>query len=111
MILFDKLDNKLLELDFHCIGLKITRDFAFELNFLTFIRRFSDGVDWFHLEIKSDWYKGDHNPQFGIHLIILNITIFEFRIYNVNHVEDDLIKKEMNIECPKCKNPLNIRIE
>jgi len=94
MIIFDKLEKMLIELGLHCIGFRISKNFAFEINFLTFIRDFKDGVNWISLNITSDWYKGDHNPQFGIHLVILNITIVEFRVYNVNHVKEEDIKKK-----------------
>jgi hypothetical protein len=73
----------------HCLSFKLTKNFAFEFNFLYSVRKFSDGVDWLDFAIDSDWYRGDHNPQFGVKLTILNLIIFDFRIYNVNHVEDD----------------------
>jgi hypothetical protein len=70
--------------------MKISKNFAFELSFLNFIREFSDSITFFTVNIESDWYKGDHNPQFGISLIFLNIMILEFRIYNIHHeVIDD----------------------
>lgn len=73
----------------HCISSKISKNFAWELGFLYFIRKFSDGVTLFELSIDASFYKGDHNPQFGIKLMVLNFMVFEFRIYNVHHVEED----------------------
>lgn len=70
-----------------CFSRKLSEKYALELNLFHVLRSFSDGLDWFSFEIKSDWYKGDHNPQFGIQWIILNFEIFEFRIYNMHHVE------------------------
>jgi hypothetical protein len=73
----------------NCIGFKLTKNFAFELSGLYFFRKFSDGINWIEFLIDSDFYEGDHNPQFGIKLIILNFIIFDFRVYNVNHREDN----------------------
>jgi hypothetical protein len=66
----------------------INKDFAWELSGLHNIRKFHDGVSWFEFSINSDWYKGDHNPQFNMMLIILNFKIFEFVIHNIHHVEN-----------------------
>lgn len=71
-------------------GIKITKNFALDLNLLYFFRNFSDGIDWFKFEINSDWFKGDHNPQFSMCLIILNLMLFDFQIYNIHH----LLKEE-----------------
>ena len=72
----------------HCLSFKITKNFALELNVLYLTRKYSDGITWFQFSVESDWYKGDHNPQFGIQLIVLNITLFEFRVYNIHHIEE-----------------------
>jgi hypothetical protein len=73
----------------HCIGTKLTKKYAWEANFFYLVRGFSDGLDVFEFAIDSSWYKGDHNPQYAIRLIILNVVIFEFRIYNMFHIEDE----------------------
>lgn len=69
-------------------GFKITKNFAWELSLFHLIRKFLDGISWLNFQVESDWFEGDHNPQFEVILIILNVVIFEFRIYNVNHVEE-----------------------
>jgi len=73
----------------HCIGSKLSKNFAWELGFLYKVRNFSDGVDLLRFTVESSWFKGDHNPQYGVQLMVLNHMIFEFKIYNVNHVKDD----------------------
>jgi len=73
----------------NCIGTKLSKNFAWELGFLYKLRDFSDGIDFFDLKINYDRFKGDHNPQFGVCLVIMNFLIFQFEIYNVNHVLED----------------------
>ena len=91
MVFFSKKGDLKAEMSLrcHCFGFKLTKNFAFEFNFLYFVRDFSDGVDWLDFVIGSDWYRGDHNPQFGVKLTILNMIIFDFRIYNVHHGEEE----------------------
>jgi hypothetical protein len=89
MVWFTKKGSLLLEMTLHCIGTKLSENFAWELGFLYFIRKFSDGIIWFEFTANSNLYRGDHNPQHEIRLIILNFMVFEFRIYNVNHAEKD----------------------
>ena len=50
------------------------------------IRTWSDGITFVELMINLDTFIGDHNPQFKFGLIVLNHVVFEFNIYNVNHV-------------------------
>jgi hypothetical protein len=64
---------------------KISKNFAFEGIFFHKIRNFTDGISLFQILCNSDFYEGDHNPKFEIELIFLNIMIFEFRIFNINH--------------------------
>jgi hypothetical protein len=71
-----------------CFSGKLSEDSAMELSGFHKIRAFSDGIDYFKFDMTSDWFVGDHNPQFGIVLTIMNFVIFEFRIYNVNHVRE-----------------------
>lgn len=79
----------MVELGLHCISFSISKNYALELNFLHFVRKFSDGIIYLKFETNSDLYIGDHNPQFYIQLIFLNIMLLEFRIYNINHVEPE----------------------
>lgn len=90
-----------------CGGSKISKNYAWEYSFFHLIRGLSDGITWFNLSIDSSWYKGDHNPQFSIELILLNLMIFEFRIYNINHSEKT---PEVRVECPACKTVAPIRM-
>jgi len=68
------------------LGINLSKDFALEVAGFFIYRSLSDGLSLLELHIDSDWYKGDHNPQFGIRLTVLNVTLLEFRIYNVNHI-------------------------
>lgn len=64
----------------------LSKNYDLELTVLNPIRKLSDGVTFYSFVIDSDWYQGDHNPQFSIRLIILNVMILEFMIYNINHI-------------------------
>jgi hypothetical protein len=66
---------------------RISKNYALELYFLNFVRKFSDGVTFFELKINLDLYKGDHKPMFEVSLLVLNTIVFEFRVYNTNHVD------------------------
>jgi hypothetical protein len=74
----------------HCIGHRLTKNFAWELAYFNFIRKFSDGITFFNFLIDFDLFKEDHNPQFRICLTVLNTVIFEFQIYNTNHIPEEL---------------------
>lgn len=71
---------------------KISKNFAFELNMFYKIRNYNDGITFINYEVNTDFYKGDHNPKFVINFEVLNFIIFEFKIYNVNHCDNDYIK-------------------
>jgi len=58
---------------------------AWELTLFHKVRSWDDGLSMFCFESDFSWFKGDHQPSFGLHLIIFNWTIFEFRIYNTLH--------------------------
>jgi len=73
----------------NCIGTKLSKNYAWELGFLYKFRDFSDGIDWVDLKINFDKFKGDHNPKFNVLFAVCNFLIFEFCIYNVNHVEEE----------------------
>jgi hypothetical protein len=68
---------------------KLTTNYAAELTVASQIRRLKDGLTIINLDLGFDWYKGDHCPRFKCALFMFNHTIFEFSIYNVNHVDDD----------------------
>ncbi len=63
-------------------------NYAWEFSGLRFVRSFSDGLIFFEPRINLDRYRGDHSPKFEIYLILFNFMIFEFSIYNLNHIED-----------------------
>lgn len=65
---------------------KISKNYAIELSCFHFLRKFSDGISFAEFDINLDLFKSDHNPKFKIILIMLNFKIFEFEVYNVNHV-------------------------
>jgi len=67
---------------------KITCNYAWELETFYKRRDFNDGIEFFDLDIHWDRYCGDHNPQFTFALTILNLTIFNFSIYNVYHIDN-----------------------
>lgn len=67
---------------------QITCDYAWELELFYKCRDFKDGIDFFNLDIHWDRYCGDHNPQFNFSLMLLNLTIFNFSIYNIWHIDN-----------------------
>jgi len=67
---------------------QISRNYFFELIFFHTIRNFMDGITLFELILNADFYKADHNPKLIFRLIIVNITVFEIAIYNINHKRD-----------------------
>ena len=62
--------------------------YAFEADFLRFIREFKDGITFFEFSFNLDCFEADHNPQFTFMLIFLNLKVFEFNIYNIHHVNN-----------------------
>ena len=72
------------------ISRKLTKNYAAELEAFLKYRKFKDGFTLIECQCSADWYKGDHCPRFTVALRLCNLTIFEFSIYNVNHVDDDL---------------------
>lgn len=63
--------------------------FAWELDLFRTFRQFSDGITLFELTSTIDLFEGDHNPQAGFLLAILNYKICEFNIYNIFHMAED----------------------
>jgi len=89
-------------------GIKLSKDFALEVAGFFIYRSLSDGLSVLELNIDCDWYKGDHNPQFWIRLTLLNVTILEVRVYNVNHAEDGTVPIR-KIQCTKCGEEIVVR--
>jgi hypothetical protein len=73
---------------------KLTKKYALDISCFHLIRKFSDGISFFELNVNLDLYEGDHNPQFRILLVFLNFKIFEFEIYNTEHC----VRREDSIE-------------
>lgn len=92
------------------IGTKISKNYAWELAFFYVIRKFKDGINFVNFESQIDLYKSDHNPHISARLIVLNVLVFEFGIYNVNHV-DKPDTREFVVQCPKCNGNLSVRVE
>jgi len=70
-------------------GFKISKNYAFDYMLFHKVRNFKDGVTFFDFECNLDLFKGHHNPKFNLSLFLFNYTIFEFEIYNVNHVKTE----------------------
>jgi hypothetical protein len=68
-------------------SIKITKNFSLDFSFFHLVRAFKDGITFFNFVVELDLYKGDHNPQFNICLIIINFKIFEIDFYNINHLK------------------------
>lgn len=70
-------------------GSKISKNFAWELTLFHKVRSFSDGIDFLDIRIVLDLYKGDHTPRFTFFFEMLNFTLIEFNIYNINHIKEE----------------------
>jgi hypothetical protein len=60
---------------------KISKTHFFALTLFHKLRDFSDGWTFINFETRLDLYKHEHNPQFRMHLVVLNYTVFELEIY------------------------------
>jgi len=89
-------------------GRKVSKNYAIEMAGLLIYRDLADGLSLVEIDFSADWFKGDHNPQCGIRITLLNVTLFEGRLYNVNHVEDGSIPVR-KLKCPKCGEEIAIR--
>ena len=67
----------------------IGKNKAWELTLLHPFRSLKDGVTWLTIEVNSDWFRGDHNPQTSLWVVVLNLTIIEFRVYDTRHVDNE----------------------
>lgn len=61
---------------------KLSKTHWFALTLFHKVRDFSDGWTFVDFETTLDLYEWEHNPQFRIHLMLLNYTVFELEIYN-----------------------------
>lgn len=92
------------------IDFAINEDYHVDINGLYKMRNFSDGISFLEVNVNLDSYVGDHNPQFGIQIVLFNINVLEIRIYNVHHV-DTLKSKEKKVPCPNCGKDVEIRMD
>lgn len=92
-------------------GVKLTKNYSLDWNFFWKVRSFEDGIKFLTFDINLDLYESDHKPSFNIYLGILNYTIFEIEIYNVNHLleeeEDD--KREISVDVEKLAKELTYK--
>lgn len=68
---------------------KISKNFAFELVLFNSVRSLKDGISFFKVVMNLDLYKGDHKPSFNFEIELCNMYLIEFRIYNVNHYNEN----------------------
>lgn len=85
-------------------NLRLSENYAVDLLLFHKVRNYSDGINYFSIDIVSDFYKGDHNPKFRLILIILNVTVFEFEVYNINHEEFDILESVKDMHYDPRKN-------
>jgi hypothetical protein len=67
---------------------KIGNNYGWEFEWFYMRRSLSDGITFFELMVNLDKYPCDHNPKFEFGLTILNLTIFDFHIYNIWHMDN-----------------------
>jgi len=67
------------------INCKMGERYALDIVMFHLLRSFKDGISLLEITIRTDWYKGDHNPKLLFHIIFLNVTIIEITIYNTRH--------------------------
>jgi hypothetical protein len=67
---------------------KINENYSWEICFFHRRRDLKDGIDFFNLKVELSRWRADHNPQFDLHLVILNYTIFQLNIINNWHIDD-----------------------
>lgn len=70
------------------MSFKLSKNYAVELGFLRKVSYFNEQVTFCYFDSGIYYSKGDHNPRFSTELILFNILIFEFSIYNINHVDN-----------------------
>lgn len=72
------------------ISFKLSKNYALELVLLDKIGKYKDWLGLISFACNSEYYKADHCPMFNCNFMLFNVNIFEFSIYNVNHIEDDV---------------------
>lgn len=75
------------------MSFKLSKNYAVELGLLRKVSYFKEQVTFCDFDCGVFYSKSDHNPKFVTELILFNILIFEFSIYNINHVDfSDMIE-------------------
>jgi len=74
-----KLHNSVLEIIF-----KRNIELVVDFNWFYKFRNYKDGISN-SFELNFDFYRCDHSPQIRFVLIILNLILFDFQIYNKYH--------------------------
>lgn len=73
---------------FFWLDIKLTKKYALELGSHEY-RKLDEGITFFDIEMFWDWCKKDHCPRFEFRIIILNIALIDFSIYNINHIDHE----------------------
>ena len=65
------------------------KNYAWEVEMLKIASRYRDGLIPLKVDINFEWFRGDHRPGFLFEVIVMNVVIIEFNIYNIWH-EDSI---------------------
>lgn len=63
--------------------------YAVECSLFRSYQSFKEGIAIFDCNIGAAWFEGDHKPSVDFILDVFNITIIDFEIYNMYHLEDN----------------------
>lgn len=69
------------------MSFNLSKNYAVEFSFLRKVSYFKQQIIFCDFDCGLFYSKSDYNPKFVTELILFNILIFEFSIYNVNHVD------------------------
>lgn len=70
-------------------SLKISQNYALDLEILTPWKNIVSGITPFSADFDICYDKAfDHTPSITFFLVVANIKIIDFSIYNINHKED-----------------------
>jgi len=62
-----------------------TKKYGWEVVLFHKVRDFDDGVSFFDFKLNWDRFEAEHSPKVGIYIELLNFTILEISVVNVNH--------------------------
>lgn len=69
------------------MSFSLSKNYAVEFSFFRKVSDFNDQVTICDFDCGIYYSKADHNPKFSTELILFNVLIFEFSIYNINHID------------------------